>query len=620
MEKIDLTEQTARIRTLDKSLHRSLGVRDLFGVAYGDVGSSIIYALGVVAAFALGATPLAIGVAGIFFICTALTYAELGATIPEAGGAQIFARRAFNSDLISFIAGWALLLDYVLTAAISAYTIGPYLSQFFGPLATRWWIFGLATGLLVLLCALNIRGTKESTRMSLWLTLICLATFAVLIVWGMSLYFDWNTFASLQQQVGVKPTWMQFINAVALAMVAYIGIEAGTQLAGEARNPGRTVPNAIKITVIVLLAVYAGTVAVAMCMPGMPETLGTVHKEKPLLAIAGGLSPYFAMWMAVLAAVVLFVATNAGLIGSSRLAYSMSTTMQLPRPFQALHATRKTPWFSLVFFTAAAVAILLITTNMDQLAELYNFGSMLAFSMAHLSLIGLRIREPQLDRPYKVGFNIPIAGRQIPITAVLGLLATAATWVYVVITHENARWLGFGWLAFGLVLYALFRRKEDAPFVMATKIERISVPEYTPWEVRHVLVPTLGGANTEVVQVACKIAQAHGANVTALYVIEIPEALPLATFFGGQSLAADKALDRAEAIAREFGVTIRRKKMQARAAGPTILEVAKEENCDLIVLGASARPSGGSPFGRTIDAIVRRAPCRVFICSGTHQV
>ncbi|MBI2930734.1 MAG: universal stress protein [Planctomycetes bacterium] len=624
MEKIDLTQDTARIRTLDKgTLHRKLGVRDIFGVAYGDVGSSIIYALGVVAALAYGATPLAIGVAGVFFIFTALTYAELGATIPEAGGAQIFARRAFRSDLVSFIAGWALLLDYVLTAAISAYTIGPYLGHLFAPLKQPLVIISLASVVLLILAGLNVHGIRDSTRLSLWLSLTCIATFAFLIGWGMVHHFDWSTFVSLQE-VGTRPTWSQFLNAVALSMVAYIGIEAGTQLAGEAKDPGRTVPNAIKMTVLVLLAVYAGTVAVAMCMPNMPELLGTYpHKEQPLITIAHGLhriGPWFAAWMSILAAIVLFIATNAGLIGASRLAYSMATHFQLPRSFQMLHSKRRTPVFALLFFTFAAVGVLLLTQKMDRLAELYNFGSMLAFSMAHLSLIGLRIREPNLDRPYKVGLNLRIAGRRIPVTAMLGFLATGATWIYVVIHQSNARLLGFGWLLAGVVLYALFRRREEVPLVESVKIERVSMPEYAPWEVRHVLVPTLGGANTEVVQVACRIAALHGAQVTALYVIEIPEALPLETFFGGQSVTGDKALDRAEAIGREYGVQVRRKKMQAREAGSTIAEVAKEEGCDLIVMGAAPRSTGGTLFGRTVDAVARRAPCRVIICSGTHTV
>lgn len=594
-------------------------------MAFGDVGSSIIYALGVVAALAFGATPLAIGIAGVFFIMTAFTYAELGATIPEAGGAQIFARRAFG-DLISFIAGWALLLDYVLTATISAYTIWTYVGPRFLPsMATMPWTLAVAAGVLVLLGALNVLGIRESTRLSLWLSSLALATFTAIVVWGLFTVFDARQFVS-QLDVGVKPTWGQFFHAVVMSMVAYIGIEAGTQLAGEAENPGRTVPKAIKWSVIAVLVSYAGLCAVAMCIPGMPDDLGTRHNEQPLTAIAGalpGIGPWLSAWMAVLAAVVLFVATNAGLIGASRLAYSMSTHYQLPGLFRHLHPTRRTPWAAVAFFTAAAGLVLLVpafargSTGLEALAQLYNFGSMLAFTMAHLALIGLRIREPDLQRPYKVPLNVRIAGREIPMTALLGLAATATAWIVVVILHPTGRWVGFAWIALGLGIYLLFRRRQHMPVVQSVRIEHVAIPEFSDWAPKRILVPTRGGPSTEVVQSACKIARESGAEVVAIYVLEIPAQLPLETFLPDRFAQGDEALARAQAIAREYGVSMQVKMQQARSAGETILQVAKDENCDLIVLGAAARRPGstGFPLGAAVETVLRGAKCRVWVCT-----
>ena len=121
----------SNIPQIDKgTLKRVLGVFDLFAIGYGDLGSSIYYALGVTALFALGATPIAMILAGIVFICTALSYAEMSAAFHESGGSASYARHAFN-DLVSFIAGWGLLLDYIVTIAISAFTVGPYLMTFF---------------------------------------------------------------------------------------------------------------------------------------------------------------------------------------------------------------------------------------------------------------------------------------------------------------------------------------------------------------------------------------------------------------------------------------------------------------------------------------------------------
>src|SRR3990167_4443991 len=144
---IDFSEPPSRrVTVLDRgNLHRVLNALHLFAIGYGDVGSSIYYALGVTTLYALGATPLALALAGIVFFCTVLTYAELAAAMPESGGSCSFARRAFN-DLVSFIAGWALLLDYIVTIAISAYSVGPYLGIFFPVLKTTFGNIPFAMG------------------------------------------------------------------------------------------------------------------------------------------------------------------------------------------------------------------------------------------------------------------------------------------------------------------------------------------------------------------------------------------------------------------------------------------------------------------------------------------
>lgn len=615
MEKIDISQEArTKVVTLEKGrLHRKLRVAEIFGVGYGDVGSSIIYALGVVAAVALGATPLALAVAGVFFICTALTYAELGATIPEAGGAQIFARRAFN-DLVSFIAGWALLLDYVLTAAISAYTIGPYLHQFIPALSLTVVNIAFAGVVMVVLTGINIWGIKESSRISLALAVTAILTLLVLSVWGLITTFSLDLFLT-RVKSGLELPWTRLLNAVALSMVAYIGIEAATQLAGEARDPGRTIPRAMKWTVITVLVLYLGITLVATCAVP-PEMLGGPFKEFPLIAVAeAAVGNWMKVWVGILAAIVLFVATNAGIVGASRLAYSMSRHLQLPKAFQRLHSKRRTPWISLVFFTAAAVGVLCATQNMQALAELYNFGSMLAFSLAHLSLIGLRIKEPALERPFKTPLNLRIGGKDIPITAIVGGLATFGAWIVVLVLHPTGRNLGFAWLGFGLLLYFLVRRREDIPIVDSVRIERVAMPEFKMLELKQILVPTLGGRTTEVVQIAAQLARDAKAELTALYVIEIPEALPLETFLVEHLQAGDEALARAEAIAREYGVPIRLKLLQARAAGAAICEVAREEKMDLIVIGAPQRPGKVMTLGSTVDAVLRQAPCRVWVCT-----
>lgn len=365
-----------------------------------------------------------------------------------------------------------------------------------------------------------------------------------------------------------------------------------------------------------MLVLYLGITLVASCAVP-PEKLGREYLEFPLVAVAeAAVGTWMKVWIGILAAVVLFVATNAGLVGASRLAYSMSRHLQLPPAFQRLHRTRKTPWVSLAFFGLAAVGVLCATQNMERLAQLYNFGSMLAFTLAHVSLIGLRIKEPGLARPYRAPLNITIAGRAIPLTAILGFTATLGAWIAVLVLHPWGRYLGFAWVAAGLVLYYAVRQREEIPLVDSVRIERVTMPEFKAIELKHILIPTLGGPDTESVQIACRVAREHKADVTALHVIEIPEALPLETFLVAPLQHGDEALSRAEAIAREYGVTLRPKLVQARAAGPAICEVAREEGADLILLGAPRKIGKVLTLGTTVDTVLRHAPCRVWVCAG----
>lgn len=447
-------EQTPQhIVQMDKGgLRRVLGVRDLFALGYSDVGSSIYYALGVTTLYALGATPLALALAGIAFFCTALTYAEMSAALPEAGGSSSFARHAFN-DLVSFIAGWALLLDYIVTIAISAFSVGPYLSYFFPILKMGMANIPFSLIVLAILLLLNIIGVKESTRISFLLAMLAIATQLTIIVIGALFLLNLPSIAH-HIRIGVpnadwSPTWPQFWKGVSMAMVAYIGIESITQLGGETRHPARAIPRAIFLTMITLFLMYFGISAVALSAIH-PKVLATQYLEDPLAGIAAALpigSSFFGPWIGILGATILFVAANAGLIGASRLTFAMGEYYQVPRVFYRLHPRFRTPYVSLAMFAGLAALVILVAKRLIFLADLYNFGAMLAFFLAHLSLLGLRVRQPDLERPFKIPVGIPFGQRvRLPVTAIIGLLATVAVWIDVVISKPAWRNLGFLWM------------------------------------------------------------------------------------------------------------------------------------------------------------------------------
>jgi len=457
-----------RPRLPRRGLHRVLGVSGLFSAAYGNVGSSIYYALGVAALFALGLTPLAFIIAGLIFGCTALTYAEGTTAMPEAGGSSSFARRGFN-ELFSFVAGWAQVLNFVVTIAISAFAVPNYLAVFVPILGT--WpanaIFGI--GAVGFLAAVNVIGVKESSGVNISLAVLDLLTQAFLVVLGLFLLLNIGTLID-NVHWGVAPTWDRLVIGIAISMIAYTGIETVSNLAEETRNPAKNVPRSMFGVFGVVLLMYALLPLIALsampvdCPAGGGECtteLAGEYIDDPVLGIVDqfpgeALQEVLSVWVGILAATILLIATNAGMLGLSRLVYSMGHHRQLPPVFSKIDARRRTPANAIVIFAIVA-AVLIIPGKLDVLANVYAFGAMLSFGLAHLSIIAMRAREPGMTRPFRIPFNLPVAGRQIPLTAVIGAVGTLSTWVVVVVTQKAAWAIGFPWLVVGLVVYLLYR-------------------------------------------------------------------------------------------------------------------------------------------------------------------
>ena len=450
-------------------LRRVLGIPAVFSAGYGNVGSSIYYALGIVALVAMGATPVALGIAGILFIFTALTYAEGTAALPEAGGSASFARHAFGNTA-GFIAGWALMLSYIVTISISAFTIPPYLGFFWEPFKTSPVIGTLVSiGIVFFLMVLNVIGIRETSFINVGATVIDILTQVSLVVIGFVLLF--NPTVLIHRIVDNWPSAGNLVLGVALATIAYTGIETMSQMAEETKKPETSVPRALVMMIVAVLVIFAGISLVSLS--AMPvEELSSEWARDPVAGIAFYLPieiirTILKPLIAVLAGTILLIATNAGLIGISRLAFSQSTHGLVPPALGRVHGRFKTPYISVIVSSLIAIAILIpgffATDVFANMGALYAVGSLLAFTFAHASIIGMRIRKPEMERPFKLGWNIRIKGRDIPVSAVIGLLATSSIWVIILITQTYSRWVGLGWMLAGLIIYYFFRRRRRKP-------------------------------------------------------------------------------------------------------------------------------------------------------------
>src|SRR6266536_6041958 len=397
-------------------LERVLGTPALFATAYGNVGSSIYYALGLVAGIALGLTPLVFVISGLIFAATAATYAEGTVRYPEAGGSSSFARHAFN-ELVSFAAAWAQMLNYLITIAISAFFVPHYLSIFWGPLRSNPWDIVGGAVVVVMLVLLNIVGIREAARLNIFLAVLDFGTQLLLVVVGFALVFHPDVVFSANLHWGIAPTWRQFFLAIPIAMIAYTGIETVSNLAEEARDPPRDIPRAISWVAGAVFAIYFTLPLIALsALPvhrvdgGYATKLGEQPKSgggggfanDPVLGVVehlglhGSVLSAAKVYVGILAATILFIATNAGVIGASRITYAMASHRQIPEIFRRLHPRFKTPWLSLLVFGGIISIAVLLPGRTTFLGNMYAFGAMLSFTIAHASIIALR--EKRRDR------------------------------------------------------------------------------------------------------------------------------------------------------------------------------------------------------------------------------
>ncbi|TMJ96642.1 MAG: amino acid permease [Actinobacteria bacterium] len=603
-------------------LERVLGTPALFATAYGNVGSSIYYALGVTAVFALGLTPIVFVIAGFIFTCTALTYTEGTVLYPEAGGSSSFARHAFN-ELVSFGAAWAQMLNYIITIAISAFFVPHYLSIFWGPLRQNPWDIVVGALVIVILVLLNIVGIQEAASLNILLAVVDFATQLILVVVGAVLILHPSVLGH-NIHFGTAPNWSSFALAIPVGMIAYTGIETVSNLAEEARDPARTIPASIRLVAIAVFAIYFTLPWIALsAMPvklvdGHYQTLLGLSPEKggfandPVLGLVenlgihGTLLSVTKVYVGLLAATILFIATNAGVIGASRITYAMASYRQLPEVFRRLHPKFKTPWLSLVVFAGIFSILAVLPGKTDFLGTMYSFGAMLSFTVAHASIVALRRKARAEDVVYRSRPNLTIRGVSWPLFALVGGLGTGAAWLVVVVQDAATRWAGLAWIAIGFLVYAVYRRRYVGEPLGATVRAPAAFGPALALEYRRLLVPiVVGQPSDNALDVACGLAAERRSQIIALNVIEVPLDLPLSAELPGEEDRANLELDEAQAIGDSYGITVVDRLVRARSAGEAIVEEAERRGSEIIVLGASRR----------LLTVGKHAPCRVMVAA-----
>ena len=643
-------EQPSKPR-LEPLLQRATGVPGLFVAVYSAVGFSIYFSLGVVADRGLGLTPLIFLAAGLLFVITTLSYVEGGAMIRERGGSSSFARHAFN-ELIAFIAGWAILIDYLIVAALAAISVPHYLEPISSNLSEAGWEIGIAGAVIVAACVLNMLNITGRSR-ERPLAVLALADIALqlaVVVVGVLAVLHPDRLTD-QINLFTSPSFHDIVYASVVAMLAYAGIEAASDLAPDINVNPRDLKRIVSVGALAVPLVYAGMAAIALMAvpvvagPHGPETaLGHQYVEAPVLGVVSAYHPVWVSdamrWLVVLIATpVLFWAVTTALLGVSRHIYTLAINRQIPSWLGKLNSRHATPQVAIAISGVIAIGLVL-PTNVKLLAGLYAFGAMLAITIAQLSILRLRITEPDRPRPFRVPLDVEWRGAKLPLPAIFAAVVSALAFLSVLAYHVTARWVGLGWMTFGLLFYVVYRKGFEGTTLTkrVTVTEKALTKQVPEVAFRNILVPVFGSKlDDDIVATAGRLAAAEQeeaesgeeeTRVDLVYVIEVPLTLPLDAELPAEvEQGAQLALKRASDVAEEYeDVKVTAEVVRARGIGAGIVESARRYGSEAIVIGGEpptkikggAKLGGiGAPkpaeIGAATEYVLKKAPCRVLL-------
>ena len=466
-------------------LRRDVTIWGSYTWGYADVGADIYVALGLVIGAAQGGAPLAFALAGLVYIMIGLAFTELASSYPVAGGGHYYSLRGLG-DFWGFVAGAALLLDYTIDIALFATASTGYLNFFLPYLGIRLEEFAVNLGplqninllwlgetmaMIIFLRWLNVRGIRESSRVNEVIGLVDLLLEMSVVTFGFIL--AWKPELLIQQWTLEFPSLRQFMYGFSLAIISFVGLESISQAAQETRRPATVIPRTsiALIFTVFILAMGFSTVGLGI----LPWQEFQAHESDPVAYLASHI-PYLGVvagpFAAFLGATILFISSNTGVMGDSRLIFSMSHFRLVSRWFSHVHPKYRTPSNAIVGFGWVGIVLTIVAfltpRVLDTLANLYAFGATFGYMLVFISLIRLRFSDPYTPRPYKVPGNIKWKRNdggivEVPVLGFVGLAGVSSIFLTVIITHEIGRIAGPAWLLLCVTYYVLFRRRNGLP-------------------------------------------------------------------------------------------------------------------------------------------------------------
>jgi APA family basic amino acid/polyamine antiporter len=617
----------------------------LGGLAWAGLATTIYVTIGVVVDRAAGLSAVAYLIVALFVGLTALSYTELtamrdakGRRLADPPGATGFARLGFD-ELISFIAGWAVVLDLLLLTAIGAEAFSGYLTSVTpGTRDSSALMVAAGVAVIVGVGVRNARGPNLAK--GLWVRLLLALDAVVLAVLGVLLLVESIDHGLSLVEMTAGVTLQDVAYAATVGVVAVTGFETAATLSGETpvaqSRRGRFLIGLGVGSVVTL--VLAGALGAAH----RAELADPHHLAAPVAWLAGAVTPH---WLAVglrilvalLAATTLAVSTNGAMLAVARLSSTLAMSRQIPARIGRLSPRYGTPT-TVIVLVVVITSVLVMSFDLKALIGLYAFGALLALTIVHAALLRLRFTMPHAQRRFSVPLSVPVGKGSVPIPTVIALLGAFGGWIVVLALHQRAAIVGTVWMVLGLLLYLVSRSRAHLPIREAVLVPKTVLSRDTEHgEFGSILVPVFGRKlDDDIVQSAGRLSrdraldieESGGAQIEAIWVFEIPMSLPLASPVDDTRLkAARAALARAKAVGEEYeGVAVATATVRARRVGQGIVDEAKRRGVDVIVMAAEepSRVRGGSTLGGSGDFsgralgpittyVMAHAPCRVLL-------
>ncbi len=585
------------------------------------VGAGIFVLLGFAAGAAGPAVLVAIALNGLVAALTAVTYADLGTTFPEAGGGYLWVREALPNP-VAFAAGWMMWFGHMVAGAVAALGFGHY---FAWGLEVQGWLGPFSRGgaaafvaLLVTIAFVAFGYVGVQSRRG-GLGLIGLAKIGILVV---LVAFGLLAFAR-----GPPPSFDAFFDAggagilaaMTLTFVAFQGFEVIAQAGEEVRDPERTIPRAMFLSLATVLVLYLAVafVALAATRPTAPSPVwqwldgqgpvAIVEVGRQVIPFLGGPLLFVGGLVATLAAL------NTTLFSASRLSFAMGRDQVLPKALGRVHPNFRAP-STAILLSGLVTLFLVLLSDLRVVATAASLAFLLAFVLVNVALVRWRQKHPEVRR----GFTAPL----FPFFPILAVGANGVLIASLVLQEFPGRiaWtITILWVALGLLLYYPFRGREEIakPLPRRIDVAQLLAAEAPPVELSkyRVLVPLREFTNHALVRLGAAVAAAHHGELALMNVLEIPRSLPPKAIRFHYVDERIKGLRKLEKEAQAAGVDTRTVVRIGHLPYEIVLRTIEEEDVNLLVLGWRGEPGEGElrVLGDTVDYLVQRAPCDVVV-------